>query len=327
MEAVRSAHSGYFEVMGQSSGRLSGALHALLHKASKSSFDPYVDQHIIRRMEWISNVSQGTQVLLNMLYRDRAERHLSLPSFDDVEFRAYSQNGEDGILLYLFALLGAPTKRCVEICAGVGFECNSANLIINHGWRALLVDGDEPKVQMAKDFYDANRSTSWFPPHIAHAWVTAENVDQYIRGYGFDGDIDLLSLDLDGNDYWIWKAMESVRPRVVVAEYNNAWGPTESRTVPYRPDFTNPPKAGVPKSENLYVGASLAAMTKLARSKGLRLVGTQRFGFNAFFVREGVGEDLLPEVSPVECFDTPLMHMVWSPSLLEELAAQQWVSV
>lgn len=314
--------------MGQSSGRFSGALHALLHKlASKSGLDPYIDQHIIRRLEWISNASQGTQVLLTVLYRDRAERHLSLPSFDDVEFRAYSQNGEDGILLYLFALLGAPTKRCVEICAGEGFECNSANLIINHGWRALLVDGDEAKVQRAKDFYDPNRSTSWFPPHIAHAWVTAENVDQYIRGYGFDGDIDLLSLDLDGNDYWIWKAMESVRPRVVVAEYNCAWGPTESRTVPYRADFTNPPKEGVPKSENLYFGASLAAMTKLARSKGLRLVGTQRWGFNAFFVREGIGEDLLPEVSPVECFDTPVMRMVWSRSLLEELAVREWASV
>lgn len=278
-------------------------------------------------MEWISNASQGTQVLLTMLYRDRAERHLSLPTFDDVEFRVHSQNGEDGILLYLFAILGAPTKRSIEICAGDGLQCNTANLIINHGWRGLLVDGDEGKVQTARDFYAPNRSTSWFPPHVAHAWVTAESVDSLIRGYGFDGEIDLLSLDMDGNDYWVWKAMESVSPRVVVAEYTWTWGPTESKSVPYKADFTNPPRASASRSETMYFGASLAALTKLARSKGLRLVGTQRWGFNAFFVQEGVGEDLLPEVSPVECFDTPVMRMVWNPSLLEELAAQEWASV
>lgn len=319
---------GYFEEMAQSGETLMGALHRILHKAaSKSGLDPYIDQHITRRTEWISNASQGTQVLLRMLYRDRAERHLSLPSFDDVEFRVHSQNGEDGILLYLFSLIGAPTKRSVEICAGDGFECNTANLIINHGWRGLLVDGDEAKVQRAKDFYAANRSTSWYPPHVAHAWVTAENVDEYITGYGFDGEIDLLSLDLDGIDYWVWQAMESVTPRVVVAEYNWTWGPTESKSVPYKANFTNPPRNDSSKSDNMYFGASLAALTKLARIKGLRLVGTQRWGFNAFFVREGIGEDVLPEISPVECFDTPVMRMVWSPSLMEELAGQEWASV
>ena len=225
--------------MGRMGEQLTRILASLLHTAAdKSGLDGYIDQHIGRRMESIANASQGTQTLLTMLYRDRAERHLPPPSFDDVEFRAYSQNGEDGILLYLFALLGASTKRCVEICCGSGLECNSANLIINHGWRGLLVDGDETLVQSATEFYRSNRSTSWFPPYIVHAWVTAENVDQLIKDCGFAGDIDLLSLDLDGIDYWIWKAMESVSPRVVLAEYNWTWGPIESKTVPYKTDFT-----------------------------------------------------------------------------------------
>ena len=314
--------------MGRTRETFTRTVHSLLHTAAtKYGLNAYIEERIIRRMEWSSNASQGTQVLLTMLYRDRAERQLSLPSFDDVEFRAYSQNGEDGILLYLFALLGTPTKRCVEICAGEGLECNSANLIINHGWRGLLVDGDEALVEKAKEFYKWNRSTSWFPPHIANAWVTVENVDQLIKDHDFDGDIDLLSLDLDGMDYWIWKAMESLSPRLVVAEYNCAWGPTESKTVPYQADFTYPPKADAPASDRLYFGASLTALTKLARTKGLRLVGTQRWGFNAFFVREGVGEDLLPEISPEECFDTPVMRMVWRPALLEQLAGQEWVPV
>jgi hypothetical protein len=306
--------------MGRMGEKLTRTLAFVLHTAAdKSGLDGYIDQHVGRRMESIANASQGTQVLLAMLYRDRVERHLPPPSFDDVEFRAYSQNGEDGILLYLFALLGAPTKRCAEICAGAGSECNSANLIINQGWRGLLVDGDENLVQSAREFYRSNRSTSWFPPYIVHAWVTAENVDQLVEERGFVGDIDLLSLDLDGIDYWIWKAMESVNPRVVLAEYNWTWGPIESKTVPYKADFT--------MSADLHFGASLAALTKLARSKGLRLVGTQRWGFNAFFVREGVGEDLLPEVSPEACFETPVMRMVRRSSLLEELAAHEWVTV
>jgi hypothetical protein len=303
--------------------RLSGALRALAHSvASKSGLDRYLDNHIIRKTEWISNASQGTQVLLTMLYRDRAERHHSLSSFDDVEFRVYSQNGEDGILLYLFALIGASNKKCVEICAGDGVQCNTANLIINHGWRGLLIDGDAKQVQSAEEFYVQNRSTFWLPPRIVQAWVTAESIDPLLDDHGFAGDIDLLSLDLDGIDYWIWKAMESVSPRVVVAEYNWTWGPAESKTVPYKADFTMPPNT--PPG---YFGASLSALTKLARTKGLRLVGTQRWGFNAFFVKDGLAEDLLPEVSPEDCFDTPVMRMAWKPSFVDVLATQEWISV
>ncbi len=305
------------------SERLSAALHSLAHSvASKSGLDHYIDNHIIRQTEWTSNASQSTQVLLTMLYRDRAERGRPLPSFDDVEFRVHSQNGEDGILLYIFALIGASNKKCVEICAGDGVQCNTANLIINHGWRGLLVDGDAGLVQSAKEFYFHNRSTSWLPPRIVRAWVTVESIDMLLDSCGFAGDIDLLSLDLDGVDYWIWKAMESARPRVVVAEYNWTWGPTESMTVPYKADFTMPPNA--PPS---YFGASLSALTKLARTKGLRLVGTQRWGFNAFFVQDGLAEDLLPEISPQDCFDSPVMRMAWKPSFVDAHATQEWISV
>jgi hypothetical protein len=109
---------------------------------------------------------------------------------------------------------------------------------------------------------------------------------------------------------------------VVVAEYNWTWGPTESKTVPYRPDFTMPPNT--PPG---YFGASLSALAKLARTKGMRLVATQRWGFNAFFVRDGLVEDLLPEISPEDCFDTPVMRAAWKPSFIDALATQEWTSV
>jgi hypothetical protein len=262
-----------------------------------------------------------------MAYRDRAERGASLPTFDDVEFKAYSQNSEDGILLYLFSLLGAPTKKVVEICAGDGIECNAANLIINHGWQGLLVDGDARRVATGRRFYGSLAETSWLPPRMVKAWVTTENVNRLLVENGVTGEVDLLSLDLDGNDYWIWKAIDAVRPRVVVAEYNWTWGPAESKTIPYQPDFALPAPEGRSHADNIYFGASLNALVGLARSKGYRLVGCQRWGFNAFFVEDGVGEAWFPEVSPAECFDTPVMRARWDPDYLEQHRSREWISV
>ncbi len=215
-----------------------------------------------------------------------------LPSFGDVEFRAFSQNGEDGILLYIFSLIGYVNKTCIEICAGEGIECNSANLILNYGWMGLLVDGDDGNVSRGKKFYARHRDTFSFTPAFAHAWVDRETVNNLIRSYGFEGEIDLLSLDLDGVDCWIWEVLDIVQPRVVVVETQCIWGAERSVSVPYHRDFKSP----LIKGFGVYSGASLPAFVKLGRRKGYRLVGTQAPGFNAFFVREDVGADVLPEV-------------------------------
>ena len=87
-----------------------------------------------------TGASQGVQLLLSLRYRDLARERLPLPALRDTEFRCFSQNGEDGLLLYLFALIGTTNRKVVEICAGDGIECNAANLIINHGWHGLLFD-------------------------------------------------------------------------------------------------------------------------------------------------------------------------------------------
>jgi len=254
-----------------------------------------------------------------MLYKERAEGGKALPSFDEVEFRVHSQNGEDGILLYLFSLLGSPTKKCVEMCAADGIECNSANLIRNHGWRGLLVDGNGPLVRKGVEFYRNDRSTSWLPPRFVEGWVATESVNGIFTDNGFDGEIDLFTLDMDGVDYWIWKAITVAQPLVVVAEYNWGWGPDEAMTVPYTPDFTRVKR---------YYGASLAAFTNLAREKDYRLVGSQRWGFNAFFVKNGAGENYFPEITPAQCFETPVMRQRWSPESREDVRRRgRWIEV
>jgi len=242
-----------------------------------------------------------TQILLQMAYRDHVREGKPLPPISDVGFKVFSQTDEDGILLYLFSIIGTGSKTCVEICAGNGIECNCANLIIHHGWTGLLVDGNDKFVRQGIEFYSKHPATFVYPPTFAHAWITRDNVNSLLESHGFGGEIDLLSLDLDGVDYWIWEAITVVQPRVVVVEYQDILGPDRALTVPYSDEFNGwagPMTGSTPN----YFGASLAAFVKLARRKGYRLVGSNRLGYNAFFVRAGFGEKELPEIPVSDCF-------------------------
>ena len=174
-----------------------------------------------KNIDEVTAVSKGMQILLAMRYKEILNNKGILPAFDDVEFRTYSQNGEDGILLYIFSLIGTTNKRSLEICCGDGVECNTANLIINHGWTGVMVDGDEKNLKSAQKFYNQCRDTRIWPPKFIHAWIDAESVNQLLEKNNVTGEIDLLSIDLDGMDYWIWKAISSVVPRVVVVEYQD----------------------------------------------------------------------------------------------------------
>jgi hypothetical protein len=269
-----------------------------------------------------SRSNKESQILLSMQYREMLELHLPLPKFEEVEFRAYSQFGEDGILLYLFSVLGTTNKMCVEICGGAGND-NTANLIINHGWHGIFFDGSEKNIRKGQHFYARCADTKVWPPKLVQAWITAENINGLLEQHGYTGEIDLLSLDMDGVDYWVWKAIEVVSPRVVVLEYNNALGPELAVTIPYKSSFVKDSNnvsallvyrrrvvntfVEKPIADRIdhYFGASLPAFVKLGKQKGYRLVGCERFGYNAFFVRSDIGEEILPEVAPTDCFHHP----------------------
>ena len=281
-----------------------------------------LSQRVDRLERKVEAAAKGTQIALLLEYRELMERGRPLPRFEDIEFRVSSQNGEDGILLLIFAILGTTNKRAVEICAGDGIVCNTANLIVNHGWSGLLFDGNEECVTRGREFYSNCRDTSLWPPRFVHAWITAENVDSLITGNGFEGVVDLLSLDMDGIDYWIWRAVTSIRPRVVVLEYNNLWGPDPAVTVPYRPDFV----ADRDEYGASYCGASLSAFVKLGKEKGYRLVGCEKYNFNAFFVRSGIGEGVLPEVPVSACFGHPFAQFAIARRLPGVLG-REWVAV
>jgi hypothetical protein len=244
------------------------------------------------------NSSQLSQLLLMNQYRQLTHTK-KLPNFQNTGFHVYSQTDEDGFLLYIFFLIDTTNKKVIEIGTGDCIECNSANLIINHGWQGLLFDVNRNSINIGKKIYGFLKTTRNNPPKLVNTWITSENINQLITNNNFEDEIDLLSIDIDGNDYWIWKAIQCVNPRVIIIEYNTYWMADESVTVPYDPQF----KAKIINGA-YYCGASLAAFVSLGKKLGYRLVGSNTRQYNAFFVRNDLEIDILPEVSVESCLSS-----------------------
>jgi hypothetical protein len=242
----------------------------------------------------IQHNEQVAQVIISNQYLLMKESFSpkKLPSFSNVGFQVYSQFEEDGILLFIFSIIGTINKRVVEICASDGKECMAANLIINHGWEGLLFDGDKTCVERGIDFFKSNKSTFLFSPVFVHAWLTKDNINNLIAENGFSGDIDLLSLDIDGNDYYIMEAIDVIKPRVIICETNNVVPSDLSLPIPYDPNFNR-----FSSYHPDFMSVSLLAMNKLLNRKGYRLIGSHRFGFNAIYMLNNIGLDYFPEVS------------------------------
>lgn len=268
------------------------------------------------------SVTKPDQIMLMLRYREIFQAYRSVLGFRDVGFRAFSQTDEDGILLYLLSLTGMPTRKCIEICAGDGIECNTANLLVNHGYDGLLVDGIKENVEFGSRFYRELRDTVVWPPIFMHQWVKTNNVNSLIRDAGFEGEVDVFSLDMDGVDYWIWKAIKQVSPRIVVLEYYDLWGSERAVTVPYSDQFNAVWFEGYPG----YAGASLPAFVKLGRQKDYRLVGCNQYGYNAFFLRNDVGMAVFPEVPVEQCLAHP-KNQHRRKERLEKAMRFPWVEV
>jgi len=196
----------------------------------------------------------------------------------DVEFCGFSQWGEDGVIDWLLEKLPGIPETFVEFGVEDYRESNTRLLLFLRNWRGLVMDGSDAHVRriQAQDIY-------WRYDLTAKcAFIERENINKLIASSGMQGDIGLLSVDIDGNDYWIWQAIDVVRPIVVVCEYNAVFGDLHRISVPYQPDFQ---RTRVHHS-NLYFGASLPALIHLGEQKGYRFVGTNSNGCNAFFVRE-----------------------------------------
>ena len=196
----------------------------------------------------------------------------------DAEFQVYSQWGEDGIIQYLIRNIAIDHEIFVEIGVEDYTECNTRFLLLNNAWSGLAIEGSKQhvdKIRLSREYWLYNLK-------VAHAFVTTENINDLLEGNGLKGEIGLLSIDIDGNDYWIWEAITVINPVIVVIEYNHRFGKEKALTVPYEETFVREQK----HYSTIYYGASLSALYLLGQRKGYELVGCSSSGVNAFFVRK-----------------------------------------
>jgi hypothetical protein len=212
-------------------------------------------------------------------------------------YKVYSQNDEDGIIAEIFRRIGTTSRTFVEFGVETGVECNTAKLLVE-GWRGLWIESNAAS---------AGAIRREFAPFISdrrlvfqESSVTAENINTLIGQGGFSGEIDLLSIDIDGNDYWLWKAIDGIDARVVVIEYNATLRPPMALVVPYQADAQW-------DGSNHY-GASLEALVRLAGAKNYRLVGCSVAGVNAFFVRADLTADRFLEPATAREHYEPPRH-------------------
>jgi hypothetical protein len=235
-------------------------------------------------------------------------------SLDQVGFSRFSEFEEDGHLLYLLTLAGARSRNVVEISSQDGRVCMATNLLVHHRWRGFLFDGDPVFVREGQRFFAAHPATRSAPPVMRAEWFTRENVNQVLAAAGVPEEVDVLSLDIDGNDLYLWSAME-MRPRILICEFNNAVPSELALTIPYQPDFSF---AALSPDQAMFRSASLAAFVAVGRRKGYRLVGMNALGFNAIFLRDDVLAAEMPEIPASTLDANPAAEEVrrrWWPRL------------
>lgn len=210
-------------------------------------------------------------------------------------YKVYSQNDEDGMIQEIFRRIGTTNQTFVEFGVQNGLESNCHYLLLR-GWNGLWLEGDPQFVKEIRMRFHPVIQTGQL--QCGCAFLTRDNINHKIGEHGISGEIDLLSIDVDGNDYYIWEAVHVVNPRVVVIEYNGKIPPDCDWKMAY---YENHQWDG-----SDWHGASLKALELLGRQKGYQLVGTNINGVNAFFVRKDLAAGRFYKPSNAESLFNPL---------------------
>ncbi|MFM6529406.1 MAG: hypothetical protein ACKPIB_14095 [Dolichospermum sp.] len=253
---------------------------------------------ILQKLDKINFEQQQIKLILHKLQESigRIENRqidgFTKNSIFDNEFRAFSQWGEDGIIQFLIRNVPINRKIFVEFGVQNYTESNTRFLLINNNWSGLVIDGGSEEISYIK-----NDPIYWqYNLKAVNSFITKDNINQIISDNGIQGEIGLLSVDIDGNDYWVWQAIDCINPAIVISEYNFRFGANKAVTVPYDASFVRS-KAHY---SNIYYGASLKALCILADKKGYAFVGCNSAGNNAFFVRKDLKPDAINEITVQE---------------------------
>ena len=208
-------------------------------------------------------------------------------------FRSFSQWGEDGIIQFIVNTLNLNNKIFIEFGVETYHESNTRFLMMKDNWSGLVIDGSKKNIDIIK-----KQSIYWkYSLRAVQSFITVDNINSTITNNGYRGEIGILSVDIDGNDYWVTEAINCINPIVLVIEYNSTFGSDRAISVPYDPTFVRT----TAHHSNLYYGASLPALTHIANIKGYALIGCNSNGNNAFFIRRDKLEPF-KELSVKEAF-------------------------
>lgn len=292
------------------SGRLAEA-HNLAQEASKAlATDGQLFQilHALR-LELMANrqndllaemaqtMRREAQCTSQLLVRDilRDSRYDDPKRLERFGYSVASQNEEDGMLMEVFRRIGTTSKTFFEFGVGNGRQNITLHALLNQ-WRGWWIEINPPKVKYMRNYFAAALASGQLV--LDDTPIDAENIDAVCAKLGIPGEIDLLSIDIDGNDYHVFKAMTAVQARVVVLEYNPLYPPPMSLVGAYDKTYSY--------TGDSYIGASLSPLTRLAEEKGYQLVGTSISGINAIFVRRDLaGDKFASPATPEHLYNAP----------------------
>ena len=224
-------------------------------------------------------------------------------------YKVYSQNDEDGIIEEIFNRIGTAGRKFVEFGVENGLESNG-HFLLHKGWSGLWIEGSRKYYNKILKLF--NKPIEQKQLAVVNSFVTVDNINEIISGWkgSSGGDVDLLSIDIDGNDYHVWQAINSISPKVVIIEYNSKFPPTYEWIMPYDANYSR--DYGILRGGSDCFGASLKSLEILGDKLGYRLVGTNLNGVNAFFVKKELAKDLF--VSPASAeklYNPPRYNIVY----------------
>jgi hypothetical protein len=242
---------------------------------------------------------KNNKILKNLgIINSKLNKEKNFKTIQDYEFQVFSQFGDDGIIQFLINNIKVYNNNFVEFGVENYEEANSRFLLECYNWKGLVIDSDLNNIKYIK-----NKNYYWRNQLSAVAdFITKKNINQILKKNNFTGNIGILSIDIDGNDYWIWEEITIINPSIVIIEYNARFGYEESLSIPYIENFDRKKR----KESMIYYGASLTALTKLAKQKNYSLVCTNSNGNNAYFIKKELIDkkhNLIKENSPQECFN------------------------
>jgi hypothetical protein len=236
-----------------------------------------------------SSTSEQQLLMLGNLLSEVVKSKKCITSLSEVEFKVFSQWGDDGIIQWLANNLEFPNKTFIEFGVENYQESNTRFLMTNNNWSGLVMDGSESNVTQI-----VNSEYFWQYELMAKAiFIDKDNINSVLLSSGLDKEVGILHVDLDGIDYWIWKEINAISPIVAILEYNSVLGIDRAITVPYDKTFFRT-KAHY---SNLYWGSSLRALHQLSSDKGYSFIGCNSAGNNAYFVRKDKLNDSVREIS------------------------------